>query len=151
MEGMLRDRQRENNSNMSNSIMNYRTLQHSRANTTRGLGGKTFTMAAPRSNPVSSFIQACCKHNHVQVMVRIKHRYLLIHILYPNPVNTNVKNPSKSLGKALPDLVQFHRPSPDELTSQLLVRTIRDQVLLLYGDYGLGLVSSGLSSSFDAL
>ena len=79
-------------------------------------------------------------------MVRIKHRYLLIHILYPDPADLRAKNPSKSSGKAVPDLVHFHRPSPNDLTPQLLVRAIRDQIQLLYGDYGLGLVSSSLSS-----
>lgn len=78
------------------------------------------------------------------IMVRIKHRYLLIHILYPDPVIPNEKTPSNFPEKPPPNLVQFHRPSPNELTPELLVRTIRDQVLLLYGDYGLGLVSSGL-------
>ena len=83
-------------------------------------------------------------------MVRIKQRYLLVHILYPYPTDPAAKNSSKSQENALPQLVQFHRPSPDDLTPQLLVRTIRDQVLLLYGDYGLGLVSSSLISRFHA-
>lgn len=87
--------------------------------------------------------------NLVPVMVRIKHRYLLVHILYPDPADPpKGKIPSKSPEKALPDLVQFHRPSPNDLTPQLLARTIRDQVLLLYGDYGLGLVSSSLNGKF---
>lgn len=82
-------------------------------------------------------------------MVRVKHRYLLVHILYPDPVDdAKAKTPpSKSPEKAPPDLVQFHRPSPDDLTPQLLARTIRDQVQLLYGDYGLGLASGGLSGT----
>ncbi|KAF6236009.1 hypothetical protein HO173_005637 [Letharia columbiana] len=87
--------------------------------------------------------------NLVPVMVRIKHRYLLVHILYPDPADPpKGKIPSKSPEKALPDLVQFHRPSPNDLTPQLLARTIRDQVLLLYGDYGLGLVSSSLNVKY---
>lgn len=79
-------------------------------------------------------------------MVRIKHRYLLAHILYPDPADPKTQPSSKFSEKALPDVVQFHRPSPDDLTPQLLARTIRDQVLSLYGDYGLGLVSSSLKS-----
>ena len=78
-------------------------------------------------------------------MVRIKHRYLLVHIFFPDPADPKAKTPSKSPEKVPPDLVQFHRPSPDDLTPQILARTIRDQVLLLYGDYGLGLVSSSLN------
>ena len=83
-------------------------------------------------------------------MVRIKHRYLLVHILYPDPADPKAKAPSKPPGTAFPDLIQFHRPSPDDLTPQLLARTIRDQVLLLYGDYGLGLVCNSLNGQFYA-
>ena len=79
-------------------------------------------------------------------MVRIKHRYLLVHILYPDPADPNAKSSSLTLGKNFPDLVQFHRPSPNDLTPQLFARAIKDQVLLLYGDYGLGLVTSSLYS-----
>lgn len=81
-------------------------------------------------------------------MVRIKHRYLLIHILYPDSGDPKAKIPSSFSEQTLPDLVQFHRPSPNDLTPQLLARTIRDQVLLLYGDYGLGLVSSSLNIKY---
>lgn len=81
-------------------------------------------------------------------MVRIKHRYLLVRILYPDPADSKAKTPLEPPGIGFPDLVQFHRPSPDDLTPQLLARTIRDQVLLLYGDYGLGLVSNSLNGQF---
>ncbi len=77
-------------------------------------------------------------------MVRVKHRYLLVHILYPDPPKSKANNPSESSKKGLSDLVHFHRPSPDDLTPKLLAQTIRDQVLLLYGDYGLGLISNSL-------
>ncbi|KAK3174323.1 hypothetical protein OEA41_001567 [Lepraria neglecta] len=81
-------------------------------------------------------------------MVRIKHRYLLVHILYPESADSKSKITSDTPEKSLPHLVQFHRPSPNELTPQLLARAIRDQVLLLYGDYGLGLVSSSLNVKY---
>ncbi len=77
-------------------------------------------------------------------MVRIKHRYLLVHILYPES-NTKPNAGPGSDDNSLPDIVQFHRPSPEYLEPQLLVRAVKDQVLLLYGDYGLGLVSTGLN------
>ena len=73
-------------------------------------------------------------------MVRIKHRYLLVHILSPE---SDESKPSKSTA-SIPDLVEFHAPSPDSLTPQLLSRLIKEQVSLLYGDYGLGLVSGSL-------
>ena len=90
-------------------------------------------------------------------MVRIKHRYLLVHILYPDPAAdddptatnkpppTTAPPPQQQQPLPLPALVQIHRPSPADLTPQLLARAIRDQVLLLYGDYGLGLVSGSLN------
>ena len=84
------------------------------------------------------------KLDQTVVMVRIKYRYLLVHILYPDPADLKAKTPSKVPKQAVPDLVQFHRPSPNDLTPQLLWRTIQDQVLMLYGDYGLGLVSRSL-------
>ena len=78
-------------------------------------------------------------------MVRIKYRYLLVHILYPDPVESESRSTTKVSDKSIPALVQFHRPSPRDLQPQHLVRAIRDQVLLLYGDYGLGLVSASLN------
>ena len=76
-------------------------------------------------------------------MVRIKHRYLLVYILSPSTPDCKTKNPQPT-DKTLPDVVQFHNPSPDDLTPQLFARAIKDQVQYLYGDYGLGLVSSSL-------
>ncbi|KAL2044380.1 hypothetical protein N7G274_003085 [Stereocaulon virgatum] len=81
-------------------------------------------------------------------MVRIKHRYLLVHILYPETTGPNAKSTSSAPAKPFPHLIQFHRPSPNELTPQLLARAIRDQVLLLYGDYGLALISSSLNVKY---
>ena len=78
-------------------------------------------------------------------MVRIKYRYLLVHILYPDPVESESKVTTRPSDKGILDLVQFHRPSPNDLQPQHLVRSIKDQVLLLYGDYGLGLVSASLN------
>lgn len=72
-------------------------------------------------------------------MVRIKHRYLLVNILSPEDNSKSFKS-----GTAIPDFIQFHAPSPDSLTPQLFSHLIRDQVSLLYGDYGLGLISGSL-------
>ena len=78
-------------------------------------------------------------------MVRIKYRYLLVHILYPDPAESESRSTTKVSDKSIPDLVQFHRPSPRDLQPQHLVRSIKDQVLHLYGDYGLGLISASLN------
>ena len=80
-------------------------------------------------------------------MVRIKYRYLLVHILYPDPAESGSRSTTRASDKSIPDLVQFHRPSPRDLQPQHLVRSIKDQVLLLYGDYGLGLISASLNGS----
>ncbi|KAL8822198.1 MAG: hypothetical protein Q9191_007060 [Dirinaria sp. TL-2023a] len=82
-------------------------------------------------------------------MVRIKHRYLLVNFLYPEAgeVPPPGRNPS-STKPAVPDIVQFNQPTPDYLTPQVLVRCIRDQVQLLYGDYGAGITANGLSVKY---
>ena len=80
-------------------------------------------------------------------MVRIKYRYLLVHILYPDLAESESRSTNRPSDKSIPDLVQFHRPSPNDLQPQHLVRSIRDQILLLYGDYGLGLISASLNGS----
>ena len=72
-------------------------------------------------------------------MVRIKHRYLLVNILYPEPLKSHPHQPLD-----IPDLVSIHQPTSDELTPQLLAKAVRDQILLMYGDYGAGVTSTGL-------
>lgn len=85
-------------------------------------------------------------------MVRIKHRYLLIQILYPDPpAPLSSKPPSlpfSSLPRppvAVPNIVRFQHPSPDDLTPQVLIRAIKDQIALLYGDYGVGMTAASLN------
>jgi ribonuclease P/MRP protein subunit POP5 len=74
-------------------------------------------------------------------MVRIKHRYLLINILYPGPSSIVAKAPE---GTTIPDVVQFHAPTSDKLNAQLLARIIRDGVGELFGDWGLGVIAGSL-------
>ncbi|KAF2103511.1 hypothetical protein NA57DRAFT_19073, partial [Rhizodiscina lignyota] len=76
-------------------------------------------------------------------MVRIKHRYLLINILYPNAPDATSK-----FDGDLPPVVQFQQPSPDNLESQILLRAIRESVVHLFGDYGAGLISSSLKVNY---
>ncbi|PNS18802.1 Ribonuclease P/MRP protein subunit POP5 [Sphaceloma murrayae] len=71
-------------------------------------------------------------------MVRLKHRYLVLHFLYPSLPSTN--QPSTPL----PVPLQFSAPTPDTLTPALLTRLIRDSLSLLFGDYGSGMVSGSL-------
>ncbi|MCJ1397729.1 hypothetical protein MMC11_000925 [Xylographa trunciseda] len=79
-------------------------------------------------------------------MVRIKHRYLLVHILYPDASPSFLPTPSKA-SPPLPPILHFRQPTPDDLTPQLLLRAIREQVALLYGDYGAGVTAAGLNGT----
>lgn len=74
-------------------------------------------------------------------MVRIKHRYLLINILFPEPQKDD---------KNIPEIIQFHRPTPDALTAQLLAQIIRENISLLYGDYGVGVTSGSLNGNYKS-
>ncbi|KAK4946842.1 RNA-binding protein pop5 [Elasticomyces elasticus] len=72
-------------------------------------------------------------------MVRIKHRYLLFNILYPNPPQATTQPSSQP-----PSYVLFSRPSPNHLTSQLLISTIRSNIQSIFGDYGVSVTQSGM-------
>ncbi|THW76202.1 hypothetical protein D6D19_03366 [Aureobasidium pullulans] len=73
-------------------------------------------------------------------MVRLKHRYLLLNILYPD-----AETPTKpSTDADLPHVISFRRPSSDKLNAQLLARIIRDGVAELFGDYGSGMIAASL-------
>jgi ribonuclease P/MRP protein subunit POP5 len=80
-------------------------------------------------------------------MVRLKHRYLLINILYPS----SLAKSAKASAEAIPDVVQFHAPTTDQFNAQLLNRMIRDGVADLFGDYGLSMISSNLKSNASRL
>lgn len=76
-------------------------------------------------------------------MVRLKHRYLLINILYPEAATTSTTKTS-SKAAPLPPTIQFHAPSSDLLTSRLLLKLLRDTLSTLFGDHGSGLTASSL-------
>jgi ribonuclease P/MRP protein subunit POP5 len=76
-------------------------------------------------------------------MVRVKYRYLVVNYLYPEPA-------AKSKTQ-LPALVQIHSPTPDAFHAGVLARLIREQVEDLYGDYGMGMVSTGLKGASQAM
>jgi ribonuclease P/MRP protein subunit POP5 len=62
-------------------------------------------------------------------MVRIKHRYLLIDILYPTTTTTSPPTPTH---------LTFHAPTPDTFKPGLLAKLLRERVAFLYGDWGVG-------------
>ena len=72
-------------------------------------------------------------------MVRIKHRYLLLNILYPST------SPSQNSNPDLPSLtLRFNAPTLSHITPGTLASLLRAQLINLFGDYGLGLVSPSL-------
>ena len=75
-------------------------------------------------------------------MVRLKHRYLLIDILYPSRDGAK----SKKAGGAdeINHFLAFHAPSPSRLDEKTLARLIRENVSELFGDYGAGKIASSL-------
>ena len=76
-------------------------------------------------------------------MVRLKHRYLLLHILYPN-AEDKAKNESLKTAIDAPYTIQFHRPSSDRLDSRVLLQMIRNGVSEFFGDYGSGMIAGSL-------
>ncbi|RDW69513.1 hypothetical protein BP6252_08533 [Coleophoma cylindrospora] len=73
-------------------------------------------------------------------MVRVKHRYLLVNILYPEL--------ERSATAKIPDVVAFHQPTTDALTAQALLRALRAEIATLFGDYGSGVVSGSLAVKY---
>ncbi|KAF2771419.1 hypothetical protein EJ03DRAFT_255202, partial [Teratosphaeria nubilosa] len=82
-------------------------------------------------------------------MVRIKHRYLLVNILYPDAKTSNVKlAPQSANGQDIPYTLLFRQPSSDGLTPQILLKLIRSNVADLFGDYGSGKVAGSLQIKY---
>lgn len=71
-------------------------------------------------------------------MVRLKNRYLLVNILYPE-LEKGQSNAN------IPDVVVFNQPTTNELTASALMKGIRGEVSSLFGDYGMGAVSESLA------
>ncbi|KAK2788834.1 hypothetical protein FQN53_003021 [Emmonsiellopsis sp. PD_33] len=70
-------------------------------------------------------------------MVRFKHRYLLIDILYPpSPASfassAKPKSTSKSIDTQTRTHLAIHHPTPDTLTPQALARAVRESVEEIY-------------------
>lgn len=81
-------------------------------------------------------------------MVRVKHRYLLVNILYPDPNVQNVRI-LKDAANDIPYSVRFRHPSSDQLTARLLAQVIRDGVVDLFGDYGAGKIAGSLQGVYS--
>ncbi len=72
-------------------------------------------------------------------MVRIKHRYLVLNILFPEP-------PKASTSDAY--TLQTHNPIPTSFKPVDLLTLIRSSVAELFGDYGVGSIASGLKITY---
>lgn len=70
-------------------------------------------------------------------MVRIKERYLLVNITYPEAA----KDRSKS---NLPDLLLYNQPTTNSCNGRTLQQAIKAEVANLFGDYGAGAVERSL-------
>jgi hypothetical protein len=73
-------------------------------------------------------------------MVRLKNRYLLVSILYPELENRKEKS-------KVPDVVSFNQPTTDAFTQGALLKGLRAEVANVFGDYGSGAVSESISGN----
>jgi ribonuclease P/MRP protein subunit POP5 len=90
-----------------------------------------------REQPTS---QHCYSRNQAphKAMVRIKHRYLLLNILFPASSNS-ISNPRSS--SVQPVSLTFHSPTPLHFQAASLISLIRESVAELFGDYGVGIIA----------
>jgi ribonuclease P/MRP protein subunit POP5 len=70
-------------------------------------------------------------------MVRLKHRYLLLNILFPESSAATSSSTS-----AAPFPLTFHLPTPSHFQAVSLLHLIRESVAELFGDYGVGTIAS---------
>ncbi|KAF7161859.1 hypothetical protein CNMCM6106_008975 [Aspergillus hiratsukae] len=74
-------------------------------------------------------------------MVRVKHRYLLLDILYPEPSSWPTSSTSKPKPLSQADThaqLRIHSPTSDALTPALLAKMVREEVAEIFGDWGVG-------------
>ncbi|RJE17227.1 hypothetical protein PHISCL_10436, partial [Aspergillus sclerotialis] len=74
-------------------------------------------------------------------MVRLKNRYLLVEILYPEPSSwpRSTTTTQKPTQQTQPEThLQIHSPTSNILTPGLLAKMVLDQVADIYGDWGVG-------------
>ncbi|KAL4780972.1 Rpp14/Pop5 family-domain-containing protein [Aspergillus varians] len=71
-------------------------------------------------------------------MVRVKHRYLLVDILYPDPTSVPSARSDKPHGPQSQAQLRIHAPTSDALTPSLLAKMVRDEIAEIFGDWGVG-------------
>lgn len=70
-------------------------------------------------------------------MVRIKERYLLVNIIYPEATH----DPATA---DLPDVLVYNQPTTNAFNHGSLKRAITSEITNLFGDYGAGAVERSL-------
>jgi ribonuclease P/MRP protein subunit POP5 len=86
-------------------------------------------------------------------MVRVKHRYLLLDILYPERSSWPTSSASKTKLPPQADAqLRIHSPTSDALTPALLAKMVREEVAEIFGDWGVGRLggvgAGGVSGAF---
>lgn len=71
-------------------------------------------------------------------MVRVKHRYLLLDILYPDPTSWPSSTAPKNAPLNAQSQLRIHSPTSDALTPSLLAKMVREEVAEVFGDWGVG-------------
>lgn len=79
--------------------------------------------------------------NHIAKMVRLKNRYLLVNILYPESGEGSTKT-------KIPDVIAFNQATAQALNPQALLKALRAEIQFLFGDFGSGAISDSLSGRF---
>lgn len=80
-------------------------------------------------------------------MVRLKHRYLLLDILYPDPSAWPTTHPSTT--RTTSTQLAIHSPTSDALTPGLLAKMIREEVSEMYGDWGVGKLGGAAATGIN--
>ncbi|PMD62836.1 uncharacterized protein K444DRAFT_511400, partial [Hyaloscypha bicolor E] len=74
-------------------------------------------------------------------MVRLKNRYLLVNILYPELEDRKGKT-------KVPDIVEFNQPTTDAFTAGALLKGLKAEIADVFGDYGSGAISESLNVKY---
>ena len=82
-------------------------------------------------------------------MVRLKNRYLLVDILYPDPTTWAALKPHSA--SATSAQLAIHSPTSDALTPGLLAKMVREEVGELYGDWGVGKLGGATAGGVNGM
>lgn len=83
-------------------------------------------------------------------MVRLKSRYVLFEVLYPQQTGASAASAASAASTASPEdiVLRGHRPAPAEVTGKVVLQEIRRSLQAHLGDYGYGKVNSLLQLKY---